>query len=548
MFGFLLRKKQIKREIIINAEDLETRVAIVENGRVEEYQMEHPTEERIVGSVFKGRIQNLESGLRAAFVDIGLKKNAFIHYWDMIPEDSERLEVAESGTRGGGGGGGGGRRRGRTHEEIVKMFPVGSEIIVQVSKGPIGTKGPRVTANISLPGRYLVLLPGSTLRGISRKIDDQKARQRLRKVLARLPVPDNTGLIVRTVADEVNQRSIVRDMRSLIAIWEDMQRRMQSQPVPSCIYEEPSLVERVVRDWLTEDVDRIVVDSRKGYERIREVGGMFGRRMRSRIQLYEGIAPIFEHFDLERKIEESFRRRITLKSGGYIIFEETEAMIAVDVNTGRHKAKSHEDAILEVNMEAVDEVARQLRLRNVGGLVLIDLVDMASKKHQNMVYRAFRDAMRKDKARTNVLPISKLGVLEMSRQRVEESILSSTYCVCPYCDGRGRVKSPLTTSAEIQRHIAAVIRKLRGEKEDIKLQILVHPSVLERLRQEDEAILVDMESRLGARLTFRGDPARHYEGFTILDADTGGVLYSAERQVAAFTQQRNAEQRNVDRA
>jgi ribonuclease G len=275
---------------------------------------------------------------------------------------------------------------------------------------------------------------------------------------------------------------------------------------------------------------------------------MFGRRMRSRIQLYEGIAPIFEHFDLERKIEESFRRRITLKSGGYIIFEETEAMIAVDVNTGRHKAKSHEDAILEVNMEAVDEVARQLRLRNVGGLVLIDLVDMASKKHQNMVYRAFRDAMRKDKARTNVLPISKLGVLEMSRQRVEESILSSTYCVCPYCDGRGRVKSPLTTSAEIQRHIAAVIRKLRGEKKDIKLQILVHPSVLERLRQEDEAILIDMESRLGARLTFRGDPARHYEGFTILDADTGGVLYSAERQVAAFTQQRNAEQRNVDHA
>ncbi|MEI6970077.1 MAG: Rne/Rng family ribonuclease [bacterium] len=522
-FGLFGRKKQMKREIVVNAETLETRVAILENGKLEEFMIERPTEERVVGSIYLGRVQSLGEGLRAAFIDIGQQKNAFIHYWDMIPEDAGRLEAEDGGGRAGS------RRKDVSHQEISRMFPVGSKIVVQVTKGPIGTKGPRVTANLSIPGRYLVLLPGSQLRGISRKIEDPAERLRLKKVLARLPLPENTGLIVRTVAGNVSQRCIVRDMRSLLVSWQELQRRITEGPVPGCVYEEPDLVDRVVRDWLTEDVDRIVVDAKDKFEAVRKVAAAFGRRVRSRIQQYDGEAPIFDHFDVERQLEESMSRRVSLKSGGYIILEETEALTSIDVNTGRHKAKSQEETILEVNLEAVEEVARQLRLRNMGGLVMIDLIDMVSRKHQNAVFRAFKDFLARDKARTNILPISKLGILEMSRQRVEESIMAAMYGDCPHCAGRGRIKSALTMSVEIQRHIAAVLRKRRGDRGSLKLQIVVHPSILERLREEDEEILVALESKFGCHLIFKSNPGMHHESFSVMNADTGEVLSSVER-------------------
>ena len=253
--------------------------------------------------------------------------------------------------------------------------------MVQVAKGPIGTKGPRVTANLSIPGRFLVLIPGSRLKGVSRKIDDEKERNRLKKVLARLEVPENAGLIVRTAASGGRKNGLGRDLGALIVSWEDLQQAIQDQSAPSCVYREPDLVERVVRDWLTEDVDRITIDSRESFERIREVAGRISRKSRSLIHLYEGDRPIFDHFSVDNQIEEAFRRTVKLSSGGCIVFDETEAMITVDVNTGRHKGGggSQEQAILDVNTEAVEEVSRQLRLRNIGGLVVIDLIDMKSR-------------------------------------------------------------------------------------------------------------------------------------------------------------------------
>ncbi len=532
MFGFRFGRKSIKREIIINAESLETRVAVLENGKLEEFQVEHPSEERIVGGIYKGRVKNLEDGLQAAFVDIGLKKNAFLHYWDMIPEDAARLEAAEEfGARAPS-------RRGRVSpQEIARQFPPDSEIVVQVTKGPISTKGPRVTANLSIPGRYLVMLPGSNLRGVSRKIEEEKERLRLKKILSRLPAVEGIGLIVRTAGEGAKQRSFVRDMRSLLAIWKDIQEGMQTRPAPTCLYQEPDLVERVVRDWLTEDVDRIVVDSPAEYERIRNLVSKISRRVRSRVQHYEGTAPIFEHFNIERQLEDAFARKVMLKSGGYIIFEETEALISIDVNTGRHKgASTQDDVIFEVNSEAVEEVVRQLRLRNVGGLIVIDLIDMKQKKHRNAIYKALRDALRRDKARTNVLPISALGLVEMTRQRMDEGVLSSMYVDCPYCRGRGSVKSPLSMSVEIQRQISAVMRKHGGRSGGLKLQIIVHPSVLERLRQQDEAVLMDLENKFSGYLAFRPDPSRHIEDFEIRNATTGEILWSrpprAELQTA----------------
>ncbi|MCE9615850.1 MAG: Rne/Rng family ribonuclease [Lentisphaerae bacterium] len=522
MFSFLKRRKS-EREIIINAESLETRVAVVESGRLEEFLVEHATKERIVGSIFKGRIQNLEHDLQAAFVNIGLSKNAFLHYWDMVPDGDAQLEIEEGTPR---------RRQSRwkriSNEEVEQRFKPGTEIVVQVTKGAIGTKGPRVTANLSIPGRYLVMVPGTKLKGVSRKIGDDAERQRLKRLLARLPTPADAGLIVRTAADGSRRSSFVRDLKGLLVCWEDLQRAIAEQPAPCCVYREPELVERVVRDWLTEDVDRIVIDNREHFERIRDLAARISRRTRGRVYLYEGEAPIFEHYGVERQIEEAFRRTVNLKSGGCIVLDETEALISIDVNTGRHKGhgNSQEDAILEVNTEAVEEVARQLRLRNIGGIVVLDLIDMKSRKHQQAVYRTMKEALKRDRARTNVLPISELGLLEMTRQRVEESLQSSLNVDCPYCHGRGYVKSPLGMSVAIQRQIGAIMRKRRGSAAR-KLQIIVHPTVLERLRTADEQFLVDIQTKFEGELTFKSDPGKHMEYFAINDSVTNETLYSS---------------------
>lgn len=526
LFGWL-KKGAPKREIVVNVEKLETRVAVVENGRVEEFQVEHPTEERLVGSIFKGRIQNLEHDLQAAFVDIGLKKNAFLHYWDMLPDDDSRLDEDDDNTRPS-------RRRRVSNDMIAKRFPPGSEIVVQVTKGPISTKGPRVTANLSLPGRYLVMMPGTRLRGVSRKIGDAKERQRLKKILDRLPLPDDAGLIVRTVGSGANKRAFVRDLRNLWESWNELQSNIKNLKPPACVYQEPDLVERVVRDWLTEEIDRVTIDDAEAYNRIRSVAGRISRRAKNIIHRYEGQLSIFEHHGVERQLEDAFRRKVNLKSGGYLIFDETEALIAIDVNTGRHRGKgSQEEAILEVNLEAVEEVARQLRLRNIGGLVVVDLIDMKSRKHQNTVHKAMKQALKRDRSRTNVLPISELGLMEMTRQRQEESLLSQMYADCPYCRGHGLIKSPLALSVDIQRQLAAIMRKVRQEGSDmVELQIIVAPCVLDRLRTEDEAFLVELQRRYTGRLTFKSELHRHPESFCIADGQSGKILYSVGDQAA----------------
>ncbi len=511
--------KKIKREIIVNAESLETRVAIMEDGHLEEFAIERPTEERIVGSIFKGRIQNIEDGLQAAFVDIGLKKNAFIHFWDMIPEDAARLE-AEEGVAANRP-----RKKKTQPGEMAKQFPPGSTIIVQVTKGPIGTKGSRVTANLSIPGRYLVMMPGSKLKGVSRKIEGEKERARLKKALARLPIPSSVGLIIRTSAAGVRASSLARDLRGLLDIWQKIENGINNQDAPCCLYHEPDLVERVVRDSLTAEIDRIVIDSRAVFERIRDMTSRISRRVKNRVKLYDGAAPIFEHCDVEKQLENAFRRKVWLKSGGYLIFDETEALVAIDVNTGRHKGgQNQEESILQVNTEAAGEVARQLRLRNIGGLVVIDFIDMKSRKNQAAVYKTLKEALHKDKARTNVLPVSQLGLVEMTRQRMEESLRAANYADCPYCHGRGKVLSTLSMSVRIQRRILGVIKK-NQQRGEIPLRIAINPMIMERLRKEDEQVLIDLEKRGHTQLTFVSDVNLHVEDFRITHRETGEVFY-----------------------
>jgi ribonuclease G len=507
--------KRTHKEVIINAESLETRVAVMEEGKLEEFTIERTTEERLVGSIFKGKVRNLEDGLKAAFVDIGFEKNAFLHYWDIVPSNFDSgVELVERETKK--------RDKPRiTQKDIPRLYPPGSDIIVQVTKGPIGTKGPRVTTNLVLPGRYLVLLPNSDQSGISRKIEKQDERQRLKKILRELTIPEGMGVIMRTVGEGQQARYFVRDLALLLDEWKSIQERIKSQPSATCAFQEPDLIERTVRDFLTEDVERIVVDNVKAHDRMREMISKISRRSADKVKLYNDSQAIFDRFNVSRQLENAFSRTVHLKSGGYIVVDETEALVAIDVNTGRHKGgKDQESAILRVNLEAAEEISRQLRLRNMGGLIVLDFIDMKSRRDQQSVYQRMKDGLRRDKAKTHILPISQLGLMEMTRQRHSESVHAAVYDECPYCKGRGKVKSALTMSVEIQRKLGEILKKRSRDESDFQLRIVVHPSVLERLRNEDEKHLIEMEKRYFGKLSFRADPAMHAETFKIVNVTT----------------------------
>jgi ribonuclease G len=516
-------KPKRHKEVVINAEALETRVAVMEEGRLEEFTIERTSEERLVGSIFKGKIRNLEDGLKAAFVDIGYEKNAFLHYWDIVPSSFDSgVEVVEREGR---------RKREQpriTHKDIPRLYPPGSEILVQVTKGPIGTKGPRVTTNLVLPGRYLVLLPNSDQSGISRKIENHEERQRLKHILRSLTIPDGMGVILRTVGEGQQARYFVRDLALLLEEWNDIQQRIQSQRLATCVFKEPDLIERTVRDFLTEDVERIVVDSPREHERMQAMISKISKRSVDKIRLYAEHQPVFDRFGISRQLETAFSRQVLLKSGGYIVVDETEALVAIDVNTGRHKSgKDQEQNILKVNLEAAEEICRQLRLRNMGGLIVLDFIDMKSRRDQQQVYQKMREGLRRDRAKTHILPISQLGLMEMTRQRHSESVRSAVYDDCDYCKGRGKVKSAETMSVEVQRKLSEILKRRGRDESDFQLRISVHPKVYQRLRGEDAKLITEMEKRYFGRLTFKSDPTLHAEEYRIHNAVTNEELARA---------------------
>jgi ribonuclease G len=514
------------RELIINSETLEKRVALLTNGVLEKYDIEHKGEDRMVGAIFKGRIQNLDHGLKAAFVEIGQPKNAFLHYWDMLPaandssiefiRDNESTEQKK-------------KRQQYSSKDIPALFPSGSEVVIQITKDQIGTKGPRTTTNIALPGRFIVLMPFSGQCGISRKIEEPAERARLKKILQKITIPQGMGVIIRTAGEGKKLRYFVRDLHMLLKRWERICNIINTSPRPTILYQEPGIVERTVRDFLTEDVDRILVDSREDYDAILEAVAEISPRSKSKVALYRENIPIFERFNIERQIEQTFNRRVPLPSGGEIVIDETEALTAIDVNTGGHKgAKDGKDYIVQANIEAVREAARQIRLRNLGGLIVIDTIDMKNPKDRKAVYDALRNEMETDRAKNQVLPISQLGILQMTRQRQTESNTTGIYTGCPYCHGRGIVKNPRTISVEIQRRLLSITRRLRTRKENIgrelSFRVFLHPINLDRMRNEDRAYLEDMEKVCNIRLAFRADPAYHVENFKVLDAETGEEL------------------------
>ncbi|BCU78821.1 ribonuclease G [Luteolibacter sp. LG18] len=505
--------------LIINIERLERRVALLENGILEEYTVEREGDQNIVGSIFKGRVKNIEPGLKAMFVDIGQDKNAFLHFWDAIPAalDAGLEEIEREGRPKK-------QQKKITSKDIPDIYPVGSEIMIQVSKGPIGTKGPRVTTNISLAGRYLVLMPYTEQFGISRKIEDPKERQRLRKIVQKLSVPEGMGIIMRTVAQGTRARHFVRDLAMLLEQWQEVEEKRDSHPAPVCTYQEPGLIESTARDFLTDEVEQVLCDDLATTEKIREIAGKISRRAKRRIHhLAAAPTPIFEKVGIQKQIDEAFSRQVWLPCGGYIVIDETEALISIDVNTGRNRgSKDVDKMILETNVEAAVEVARQLRLRNIGGLVVVDFIDMRHRKDQQAVYKAMKDRLKKDKAKTQVLQISPIGLMEMTRQRLNESLRETMFEPCPYCQGRGRVKTTMTMSVEIQRKLNSVIQKHRESLGDIV--VVVNADVLNRFKTEDSHLLVDIERQHSGRLIFRSDPSLHRERFAIIDAATDRAI------------------------
>jgi ribonuclease G len=501
--------------LVVNVEKLERRVALLEDGVLEEYTVEREGDQNIVGGIFKGRVKNIEPGLKAMFVDIGYEKNAFLHFWDAIPAalDAGLEEIQREGSKKK-------QQKKITSRDIPDIYPVGSEIVIQVSKGPIGTKGPRVTTNISLAGRYLVLMPYTEQFGISRKIEDPKERARLRKIVQKLSVPEGMGVIMRTVAQGTRARHFVRDLAMLLDQWKDIEARREANPAPACIFQEPGLIERTARDFLTDEINQVLCDDAETTEMIRQIAGKISRRAKRRIHhLPTSTQPIFERVNIQKQIDEAFSRQVWLPCGGYIVIDETEALIAVDVNTGRNRGQKDVDKmILETNVEAAREVARQLRLRNIGGLVVIDLIDMRHRKDQQTVYKAMKDRLKKDKAKTQVLQISPIGLMEMTRQRLNESLRDSMYEPCPYCQGRARVKTPMTMSVEIQRRLNTAIQRHRDTVGD--LIVIVNSDVLNRFKTEDANLLMELERSHSGRLIFRSDPSLNRERFAIIDAKT----------------------------
>lgn len=498
-------------ELVINVTAQETRIALIENSTIAELYIERTREKGIVGNVYKGRVVRVLPGMQAAFVDIGLEKAAFLYVADVFDAIEEYERLLDDGSQGRS-------EVDPEHQDFRIIHPIeellqeGQELLVQVSKEPIGTKGARITSHISLPGRHLVYMPTVDHVGISRRIEEEEERERLREAVERLREP-GSGYIVRTASEGKSEEELVSDMEYLAAIWREVSLHREQAPVPSLIHADLDVVQKVVRDIVTDDVRKIVVDSRQDFDRIVQFMKMFMPKMESRVELYDEEEPIFDFYGLEVEISRALGRKVWLKSGGYIIIEQTEALTAVDVNTGRFVGKHNlEDTILKTNLEAVKEIAYQLRLRNIGGIIIIDFIDMEKEVNREKVFAALEEALRSDKSKTNILKISELGLVEMTRKRVRESIGRLMCEPCPYCEGRGYVKSKTTICHEIFRELRREMLDIRGTK----VLLTVNPQVADLLYDEERRGLEELERKFKKRVTVRAKPGFHQEQFEIV--------------------------------
>ena len=485
------------KEMLINvAESEECRVAVVENGSLEELYVERASLSSHVGNIYKGKVVNIESGIQAAFIDCGTGKNGFLHISDLHPRyfsgtSSSRIESV-------------GRRKSlKERMPIQDCLHKGEELVVQVTKEGMNTKGPTLSTYLALPGKYLVMMPWMRKHGVSHKIEDDDERTRLRQILVESKPPKGLGFIIRTAGQGCSKRDIQSDLRYLRRLWNAIEKRIETEKAPGVLYQESDLVIRTLRDVFNTKISRIICDSESIVRRIRVFLSQAYPRLKRRVAYYDSKVPLFHKYQIEDEIAKVQSRTVGLKGGGSIVVEQTEALVAIDVNSGRYrKQQSAEQTAYKTNMEAAEEIARQLRLRDLGGLVICDFIDMRSEKHRRDVEKAFRSAVKVDRARSKILRISRFGVVEMTRQRVRPSLRSATYLACPHCAGSGFIKSHESLAIEIIR-----LLNLSASKNQIKrIELSVSPEVAGYLQNEKRAVIAQIEQLSDKRVIIHSDP------------------------------------------
>ncbi|MEW6686056.1 MAG: Rne/Rng family ribonuclease [Candidatus Edwardsbacteria bacterium] len=512
-------------QILINSTENETRIAILEDMRLVELWVERAQQKRIVGDIYKGRVETIKPGLQAAFIDIGQEKSAFLHFDDTTydPKDfedttelgqetfsSDRIRHSVSSSSESSG-----RPKFRA-ESIEDMLKEGQEILVQISKESIGDKGPRVTAYLSLAGRYLVLIPQENRIGISRKIEDQSERRRLRKTVSEM-MPCGFGAIIRTAAEGKEKKDFRNDLKILLQHWRQIRKKAKKTFAPALIYREVEITIGMLRDILNEKVESIIVDSKKTYKEILDYLKTIFPEMRSRVLLYQEEIPLFEAYEIEEQIEKALGRKVWLKKGGYITIDQTEALVAIDVNTGRYTGKRNpEETVLKTNLTACREIARQLRLRDIGGIIVIDFIDMEKEENKNKVMTELKNMLKDDRARPKVLEISPLGIVEMTRKRVRPSLWHAFSEDCPFCQGTGRVLSKLTMTMQIERWFGKFGAQLKGKE----LEIRVHPSLGNYLREENSEFVNQLCKDWRLKIEIQDDHSLSLEEFHVYFAET----------------------------
>ncbi len=539
----------MKREILINGSQRETRVAILEDDRLVELLIDRPDHRRIVGDIYLGRVEAVLPGIQAAFVDIGLEKSAFLHASDLLePEEDEEpgseegdeaFEAAEVEAEADGGEeaerrGRRGRRNGESNggaeprqrevrsrrqlPDISDLLKKGQTLLVQVTKEPISTKGCRVTAQISLPGRFLVYMPYASKVGVSRKIESKELRAKLREMVSNLLAQDAGGMIVRTVAEGVTEESFKREVESLLNIWRKINKKKTFVRAPALVQRETSLTRGIIRDLFSAKVDALHVDSKELFNEIEAYLKGVDPELMERVNLYAETVPLFDKFDIENEIRDLFKARCDLPTGGYIIIQPTEALVSIDVNTGRYTGKKDpEKTILKTNLESAREIARQIRLRDIGGIIVCDFIDMETRANRERVLQELRTHLGRDRARTKAFAVSELGLIEMTRQRVRPSLWHSMTSECPDCKGTGRVFTPEVVARRLERSL----KRAGRERRERQMAIRLHPEVALYLLEEEPKLIHTLGKLTGLELELRDDPMMRVDEFRLMSRPAG---------------------------
>lgn len=483
------------KEIIVHVFEGETRVAVMENQQLVEIFIERAVDHRLVGNIYKGRVENVLPGMQAAFVNIGLEKNAFLYVEDAIPLRQSDEEP--------------GKTRGEPRVNIGNVLKVGQDILVQITKEPIGTKGARVTTHITIPGRYLVLMPTVDYIGISRRIENEEERERI-KNLAEKVKPAGMGLIVRTVAEGVGEEQLELEVRGLVKLWKRIQQRSQVGPSPQLIHKELELIQRILRDIFTDDVDRLLINSRWAYKKVQEWLEIESPNLKNKVFLVE--QDLFEKYGLDLELDRALKRKVWLKCGGYLVIDQTEALTVIDINTGKYVGSTNlADTVLKTNLEAAVEIPRQLRLRNIGGIIIIDFIDMDNPEDQAQVLKTLEMELSKDKTRSKILGLTQLGLVEMTRKKVQQGLDSILQRACPYCEGKGRVLSEETVMIQAKKRIMAL-----AELTDAPVILVeAYPTVASLLIGSGGSQLRELERRTGKQLIIKGVEGFHLENFQV---------------------------------